>query len=79
VIDYPVVQRWLKDKANADAFALVDNLNTGEQYGFSVRKGNTRLLAVINKALKDAMGDGTYKKLYEQWIGPYHADSPAAS
>ncbi|MFE2580633.1 transporter substrate-binding domain-containing protein [Streptomyces sp. NPDC059378] len=81
IIDYPVVQGWLKDKANADAFKVVDNLNTGEQYGFTVKKGNTELLAAINKAIADAKADGTYKKLYEKWIGPYEAAvaSPSAS
>ncbi|MDF3302171.1 transporter substrate-binding domain-containing protein [Streptomyces tropicalis] len=81
VIDYPVVQGWLKDKANASAFKVVDNLDTGEQYGFTVKKGNTRLLAAINKAIAHAKADGTYKKLYEKWIGPYDAAaaSPSAS
>lgn len=79
VIDYPVVQGWLKDKANADAFKVVDNLNTGEQYGFTVKKGNTKLTAAINKAIKDAKADGTYKKLYEKWIGPYDAAAASAS
>ncbi|MEV7075535.1 transporter substrate-binding domain-containing protein [Streptomyces sp. NPDC093990] len=81
VIDYPVVQGWLKDKANADAFQVADNINTGEQYGFTVKKGNTKLRDAINKALADAKADGTYKKLYEKWIGPYDesAASPAAS
>ncbi len=82
IIDYPVVQGWLKDKANADAFKVVDNLNTGEQYGFTVKKGNTKLLAEINKTIKQAKADGTYKKLYEKWIGPYPASvtaSPSAS
>ncbi|WP_251092842.1 transporter substrate-binding domain-containing protein [Streptomyces sp. Caat 7-52] len=81
VIDYPVVQGWLKDKANADKFKVVDNLKTGEQYGFTVKKGNKALLDAINKALKTAKADGTYKKIYEQWIGPYNASvaSPAAS
>ncbi|MET9905672.1 transporter substrate-binding domain-containing protein [Streptomyces sp. NPDC006476] len=81
IIDYPVVQGWLKTKANADAFKLADNINTGEQYGFTVKKGNTKLLAAINKAIKDAKVDGTYKKLYEKWIGPYDqsAASPSAS
>ncbi|MFE2467711.1 transporter substrate-binding domain-containing protein [Streptomyces mirabilis] len=83
IIDYPVVQGWLKDKANADAFKVVDNLNTGEQYGFTVKKGNTKLLAEINRAIKQAKADGTYKKLYEKWIGPYPASaatvSPSAS
>ncbi|MFJ5306288.1 transporter substrate-binding domain-containing protein [Streptomyces sp. NPDC088350] len=79
IIDYPVVQGWLKTKANADAFQVVDNLNTGEQYGFTVKKGNTRLLAAINKAIKDAKADGTYKKLYEKWIGPYDATAASPS
>ncbi|MFE0452118.1 transporter substrate-binding domain-containing protein [Streptomyces sp. NPDC058914] len=81
VIDFPVVQGWLKDKATADSFEVVDNLNTGEQYGFTVKKGNTKLVQAINKALADAKADGTYKKLYEQWIGPYDAAaaSPSAS
>ncbi|MGW5094631.1 transporter substrate-binding domain-containing protein [Streptomyces nodosus] len=80
VIDYPVVQGWLKNKADADAFKVVGNLDTGEQYGFTVKKGNTELLAAVNKAIKDAKADGTYQKLYEQWIGPYTpsaADSPS--
>ncbi|WP_330283996.1 transporter substrate-binding domain-containing protein [Streptomyces sp. NBC_00588] len=80
VIDYPVVQGWLKDKANA-AYKVAGQINTGEQYGFTVKKGNTKLLAAVNKAIKDAKADGTYKKLYEKWIGPYDASaaSPSAS
>ncbi|MGW0366927.1 ABC transporter substrate-binding protein [Streptomyces sp. NPDC002990] len=70
IIDYPVVQGWLKDQKNAAEFALGQNIETGEQYGFSVKKGNTALLAAINKAITTAKADGTYKKLYEQWIGP---------
>ncbi|MFI9765310.1 transporter substrate-binding domain-containing protein [Streptomyces sp. NPDC052415] len=81
VIDYPVVQGWLKDKANADAFEVAEQINTGEQYGFTVKKGNAKLLAAINKALADARADGTYKEIYEKWIGPYDeaAASPSAS
>ncbi|MEV7993992.1 transporter substrate-binding domain-containing protein [Streptomyces sp. NPDC086077] len=83
VIDYPVVQGWLKDKANASAFQVAEQVNTGEQYGITVKKGNAKLLAAINKALAGAKADGTYKKLYEQWIGPYEesaaSPSPTAS
>ena len=79
IIDYPVVQGWLKTPANADAFKVVDNLDTGEQYGFTVKKGNTKLLAALNKAIADAKADGTYKKLYEQWIGPYDESAAAPS
>ncbi|MFD8424342.1 transporter substrate-binding domain-containing protein [Streptomyces sp. NPDC059466] len=79
IIDYPVVQGWLKDKANAGAFKVVDNLNTGEQYGFTVKKGNTKLVDALNAAIKDAKADGTYKKLYEKWIGPYDENAATAS
>ena len=79
IIDYPVVQGWLKNKANADAFQVAEQINTGEQYGFTVKKGNTKLLAAINKAIADAKADGTYKKLYEQWIGPYEESAASAS
>ncbi|MFF2505814.1 transporter substrate-binding domain-containing protein [Streptomyces sp. NPDC058067] len=69
--DYPVVQDWLKDPANASKFELVGVVKTGEQYGFAVKKGgNPKLLAAIDKAIGDAKKDGTYKKLYEKWIGP---------
>ncbi|MFD6292938.1 transporter substrate-binding domain-containing protein [Streptomyces sp. NPDC060205] len=79
VIDYPVVQGWLKDKANAAAFEVADNINTGEEYGFTMKKGNTKLLEAVNKALADAKSDGTYKKLYEKWIGPYDETAASAS
>ncbi|HEU5156207.1 MAG TPA: transporter substrate-binding domain-containing protein [Streptosporangiaceae bacterium] len=70
VQDYPVVQGWLKDPANAK-FALVANLNTGEQYGFAVKKdGNDKLLEIVNAAIAQAKRDGTYKRIYEKWIGP---------
>ncbi|MFD0312589.1 transporter substrate-binding domain-containing protein [Streptomyces sp. NPDC127119] len=79
VIDYPVLQGWLKDKANAAAFEVADNINTGEEYGFTMKKGNTKLLEAVNKALADAKSDGTYKKLYEKWIGPYDENAASAS
>ncbi|UUU21080.1 transporter substrate-binding domain-containing protein [Streptomyces sp. DSM 40750] len=79
VIDYPVVQGWLKDAVLADAFEVAEQVNTGEEYGFTVKKGNTKLLAAVNKALADAKSDGTYKKLYEQWIGPYDESAATAS
>ncbi|MQS98811.1 amino acid ABC transporter substrate-binding protein [Streptomyces jumonjinensis] len=70
VLDYPVVQGWLKDKKNAAEFALGRNIETGEQYGFSVRKGNSALLAAIDKAIERSRADGTYDKLHRRWIGP---------
>lgn len=76
--DYPVVANWLKDPANAAKFKLVGTVPTGEHYGFAVKKGgNPKLLASIDKAITRSKKDGTYKKLYEQWIGrmPEGADA----
>lgn len=69
VQDLPVVNGWLKDAANSD-YEVVANLDTGEQYGFAVKKdSNDELLAKINEALAKAKSDGTYDSLYTKWIG----------
>ena len=83
VQDLPVVSGWLKDPANAN-LEIVANLDTGEQYGFAVKKnGSPELLAAINAAIAKARADGTYDKLYAKWIGvkppAAAAASPAAS
>lgn len=36
--------------------------------GFVVRKGNTAFREALNKAIHEAMQDGTWKKLYEKWF-----------
>ncbi|MFD0686811.1 transporter substrate-binding domain-containing protein [Actinomadura fibrosa] len=73
VQDYPVVQNWLKDPANAK-YQIVANLNTGEQYGFWIRKGyNPKLVEMTNQVIDQSKADGTYKKIYEKWIGPMPA------
>ncbi|MUN40286.1 transporter substrate-binding domain-containing protein [Actinomadura sp. NEAU-AAG5] len=69
VQDDPVVKGWLKDPANA-GLEIVANLNTGEQYGFWIRKGhNPKLVELVNQVLAQAKADGTYKRIYERWIG----------
>jgi polar amino acid transport system substrate-binding protein len=73
VADYPVVRGWLKDPVNS-GFELVANLNTGEKYGFAVRKGrNPRLLALVDQVIAQSKADGAYKSIYEKWIGPMPA------
>lgn len=36
--------------------------------GFVIRKGNDALRTALNKALHEAMQDGTWKKLHEKWF-----------
>lgn len=71
IIDYPVARGWLSDPANGRDFRILDQVDTGEQYGFMVRKGNTKLLAAVDQALENVEADGTYEELYKEWIGPY--------
>ncbi|WP_433478245.1 substrate-binding periplasmic protein [Spirillospora sp. CA-142024] len=69
VQDDPVVKGWLKVPLNAQ-YEIVANLNTGEQYGMWMRKNNNpELVKITNQVIAQAKSDGTYKKIYEKWIG----------
>ncbi|MFC0552145.1 transporter substrate-binding domain-containing protein [Planotetraspora thailandica] len=69
VQDLPVVQTWLKKPEIGAKFAQVASLNTGEQYGIGMKKGNTALAQVINDAITTAKADGTYNAIYKKWFG----------
>ncbi|HWL84757.1 MAG TPA: ABC transporter substrate-binding protein [Polyangiaceae bacterium] len=68
--DYPVVQAWMKDSGNASAFDLAANIQTGEQLGIMIKKGNSQLVAAVDEVIAQARTDGTYKRIYEKWVGP---------
>lgn len=69
VQDLPVVNEWLKDKANA-GLEIVANLDTKEQYGFAVKKGaNPELLKAIDAVITEGKADGSYDTIFEKWIG----------
>jgi ABC-type amino acid transport substrate-binding protein len=58
------------DKANQSGGTLevVQNIPTGEQYGIAFPK-DSELVEPVNKALQEIKDDGTYAKIYEEWIG----------
>ncbi len=57
IIDYPGSSRaGSRTRRSRPRSRSVDNLDTGEQYGFTVKKGNTKLLAAINKAHQGVEG-----------------------
>lgn len=68
VNDLPV---WLDYiKKNPGKFEVGAEFDTGEQYGFGIKKGgNPKLLATVNKVLDAAKADGTYDSVYEKWFG----------
>ncbi|WP_433824542.1 basic amino acid ABC transporter substrate-binding protein [Actinoplanes sp. CA-015351] len=67
VNDLPVWNEYIK--ANPGKVVVATGFDTGEQYGFAVKKGNAELLKTVNDALAAARSDGTYDKIYATWIG----------
>ncbi|WP_250033929.1 transporter substrate-binding domain-containing protein [Paractinoplanes maris] len=67
VNDLPVWNEYIK--ANPGKVVVAAGFDTGEQYGFAVKKGNAELLKNVNDAITAARSDGTYDKIYAEWIG----------
>ena len=68
VNDLPVWLFYIKN--NPGKFEIGTQFDTGEQYGFGIKKGgNPELLKTVNSVLDKAKADGTYDKLYEKWFG----------
>jgi polar amino acid transport system substrate-binding protein len=68
VNDLPVWTEYLKE--NPGKFEVSAQFDTGEQYGFGLKKGaDPELLKVVNATLTEARKDGTYAKLHTKWVG----------
>ena len=79
VADNGVVIHYVNNNAGANFKTVADATFTPEQYGLPVKKGNTELLAKLNKGLADIKADGTYGKIYAQYFGAAPAASGAAT
>ncbi len=66
--DLPVVRTWLRKPEIAAQFVMVTSLNTGEQYGVAIRKGNAPLARAVNEAIESARKDGRYAAIYKKWF-----------
>ncbi|MCT9931944.1 ABC transporter substrate-binding protein [Planotetraspora sp. A-T 1434] len=69
VQDLPVVLTWLKKPEIGAKFEEAASLETGEQYGIGMKKGNTALAKVINEVITAAKSDGAYNAIYKKWFG----------
>ncbi|MDP9795063.1 polar amino acid transport system substrate-binding protein [Catenuloplanes nepalensis] len=67
VNDLPVWNEYIK--TNPGKVVVATGFDTGEQYGFAVKKGNAELLKAVNESLAAARTDGTYDQIYATWIG----------
>ncbi|HVQ57865.1 MAG TPA: transporter substrate-binding domain-containing protein [Solirubrobacterales bacterium] len=72
MIDIPVAENAVKAGGGIEISAAIP---TEEEYGFAVGQGETELLEELNEGLAQAIEDGTYATLYEEW---FHHEPPAA-
>ncbi len=69
ILDRPVLGYFLKTKPNlAKKFHISEGVADAEYYGFAVRKGNTKLLDALNKALEEMKADGEFQAIYDKWF-----------
>jgi phosphate/phosphite/phosphonate ABC transporter binding protein len=54
--------------ANRPGLAVVDVIDTNENYGFAVDPANPDLLAALNEAFAEMVDDGTYQAIYDEWF-----------
>ncbi len=48
--------------------AIVGTIDTGEIYGYAVRKGDTKLLALLNEGLRQIKASDEWNKLVKKWL-----------
>jgi polar amino acid transport system substrate-binding protein len=53
---------------NDDSFEIVEEFDTGEQYGFAAAQGNDSLTDAINTQLADMRDDGSYEEIYDRYF-----------
>jgi polar amino acid transport system substrate-binding protein len=65
--DIPVLLDYAKQNPDVEVTATFE---TGEQYGFGMKKGTSEeLQRTVNEVIQKAKRDGTYDELYEKWFG----------
>ena len=69
VCDTPVAANYaLQREEYKEKFKIVGEPFTDEYYGVVVRKGNTKLLTLINKGIKAVQAKGIDKQLEKKWL-----------
>jgi polar amino acid transport system substrate-binding protein len=79
VADNGVVIHYVANNPGGKFKTVADAEFVPEQYGIAVKKGNTELLAKLNKGLADIKADGTYDRIYAKYFGQAPAAGGAAA
>lgn len=56
------------DHTKGGQFEIVEEYDTGEEYGFAIKKGNSALVKDVNDALSKLRDSGEYDKLYNKYF-----------
>lgn len=68
VMDLPVYAVYANE--NPGKAKIVQQIVTGEKYGFAIDKGkNKQLLTTVNSVIDASAKDGTFDRLYKKWLG----------
>jgi polar amino acid transport system substrate-binding protein len=65
VLDEPVAASFASERSASVAFVY----ETGEEYGFGIRNGESELQSALNDGLAAVREDGTYQDLTAEWFG----------
>lgn len=55
-------------QAKKELYSILSDNYGEEEYGIAAKKGNTKLIEAINKAIEELKADGTYQKIYSKWF-----------
>jgi len=55
---------------NPDNWEIVGDFFAKEPYGIGVRENDSNFRDFVNRCLIEMWNDGTYKKIYDKWLGP---------
>lgn len=66
IIDQPVAEGY----EAAGSVEIVDTIQTNEEFGIPMPRGETALKGAIDAALDELMEDGTYDQIFDEWFGP---------
>jgi polar amino acid transport system substrate-binding protein len=55
---------------NPDNWEIVGDFFSSEPYGIGIRENDSNFRDVVNRSLIEMWNDGTYKKIYNKWLGP---------
>jgi len=64
--DAPIAEYQLAN--NYPDMKMAEVIPTGEQYGFAVNKGNTKLKSEVNASLKKLVDNGTYEQIFKKYF-----------